>query len=217
MAILEFSVNVVLALAALVIAIFQWKEERRFAKEEKEEQQARAEEKLIVEEIVRQIGQIERCSEGILRFQEAMEQSARRQDNDPDAVAALFDQMLEQYEKDFQTVSPMLQLLYEELLQNEERFPMSHGYGRYIVELRAILDFRTVVRQRRNNDYDSMRIRFHQILTRAWNEGGTITPEYATELGHLTEQMIRSLEPYYKHAQTIAVLVHELKIKYQNA
>ncbi len=215
MTVLEFVIEVTLAVAALVIAILQWKEERRISKEEKNENVLRAKEKSIVNEIVNQIDEIEKCSDYILSFAEKMAELSRKKDTSPDVAIKLFDDLIEQYTEHFNNIAPRFNLLYIELLKNEERFPMSYGYNRYIVEIREILDLDAVERERRINNYDACRIRFHEILVNAWENGGYLSPETRLELGQLAEKMIRALEPYFRHAQKINTVLFELSVKYK--
>ena len=158
MELFEFIINLLVALAALVIAFFQWKAEIRKSNEEAKELSRLEDEKRTVQGIVEQILKSEECSTSILEFKSKMDAFADSKNSNPNEVMATFDKMLEEYTTIFKKIEPYLKSLYKELLANEEKFPMSHGYGRHITDLRAILDFDAVERKRRNNNYDRLRI-----------------------------------------------------------
>ena len=204
----------VLAFFALVVAIIQVNGERRTQKEEIREREKREEEKRTIDIILKEAKKAESCKEVMANFRGFIDGISRRSDSDPQSVMDLFDQALEDYENKFQEIKPSLEKLYEELLINEEKFPMAYGYGRYITEVSAILDFDAVLRERRMLGYDSARMQVHQILTDVWNEGGELDPDSAQAVGELTEHMVQALEPYYKHAQRINTLLFELGTKY---
>lgn len=214
MGILEFIINLLVALAALFIAFFQWKEEIRKSKEEENEERRREEEKRTVQGIVEEVLKIEECSKSILDFRTKMDKFADSKNSDPNKVMATFDTMLEEYTAIFKEIEPHLKRLYKELLANEEKFPMSHGYGRHISDLREILDFDAVERKRRNNNYDRLRIEIYLQLTEVYKKGGKLTPQLRADFGQKTEQMFRALEPYYEHSHRIQTILYELKVKY---
>ncbi len=207
-------VEIIIALLGLVIAYFQWNGEKRAAKEEKKEEARRKEEKAIIQKLLKRVSDAEQCSRTMSQFRSDISAASRRTDNDPNQIMSLFDKTIEQYEGSFRTAVPILKDIYDELLKNEERFPMSHGYGRYIIELREILDYDAVERERRRNGYDSLRLQAHQTLTEVWNNGGAMNRETALKLGSMTEKMVQALEPYYRHAQRISAVLYELKGKY---
>ena len=126
----------------------------------------------------------------------------------------LFDTMINDYAAEFEEISPILTDLYDLLLQNEERFPMSHGYGRYISELKEILDFDSVERARRCNGYDRLRLDNQAILTEIINNGGAFPMEARLAVGQNVEGMMQALEPYYVHSRKIHDILFELKCKY---
>ena len=151
MGIIEFLANITLALGALIIAILQWREELRAIKAEKQEEAAREHEKATMQTILTEILKVEECTKCISSFTSTMSTLSKRNDNNPIDIMRLFDTMINDYAAEFEEISPILTDLYDLLLQNEERFPMSHGYGRYISELKEILDFDAVERARRCN------------------------------------------------------------------
>ena len=99
--ILEFAIEVTIAIVALIIAILQWKEERRISKEEKTENSLRIQEKLVVNEIANQIDEIEKCSDYIFEFMAQMDGLSKKQDSDPSVVMGIFDNLIEQYTQNF--------------------------------------------------------------------------------------------------------------------
>lgn len=213
----EFVCEIFLAMVATIIAFFQWRDQLRYAKEEKKEAAKREEEKRIMQTIVLEISEIEKCTDKINEFKNIMSELSKRNDSSPNYVMQIFDETMEQYENSFKEIFPHLERLYNELLLNEERFPMSHGYGRYIADIRTILDFDLVKRQRRNNNYDKLRIEIHRLMLEAWkNNDGYLTPEVRLTIGEKTEQMVRALEPYYCHATQINSVLYELKTRYEN-
>ena len=94
------------------------------------------------------------------------------------------------------------------------RFNRDHGYGRYIVEIRELLDLDAVVRERRRNGYDAARIQIHQTLKQVWDNGGNLDRDTAMKLGAMTERMVQALEPYYRHAEKLDTVLYELQAKY---
>ena len=214
MELFEFIINLLVALAALVIAFFQWKAEIRKSNEEAKELSRLEDEKRTVQGIVEQILKIEECSTCILEIKAKMDAFADSKNSNPNEVMATFDKMLEEYTTIFKKIEPYLKSLYKELLANEEKFPMSHGYGRHITDLRAILDFDAVERKRRNNNYDRLRIEVYVQLSEVYKNGGKLTPQICAEFGQKTEQMFRALEPYYEHSHQIQSILYELKVKY---
>lgn len=217
MEVLDMVIESVLALLALVIAVFQWNGERRVRKAEEAEERRRAEEKRVIGELLENAKSAEQCTQTIVSFKEKTDSVSERTDNDPLKVFKLFDQALEDYERAFEDVKPFLTRLYTVLLENEERFPMANGYGRYIHELREILNLDAVQRRRRINGYDHARLTAHMTLVKVWNEqGGKMDSETRQLLGKLTEKMVQALEPYYQHADRIGALLFELSAKYHN-
>ena len=214
MEIFEFVINFLMAFAALIIAFFQWKAEIRKSNEEAKELKRLEDEKRTVQGIVEQILKIEECSKSILEFKSKMDEFAKSKNSNPNEVMATFDKMLEEYTDIFKKIEPHLKSLYKELLTNEEKFPMSHGYGRHITDLRAILDFDAVERKRRTNNYDRLRIEVHMRLSEVYKNGGRLTPEICLENGQKTELMFRPLEQYYEHSYRIQTILYELKVKY---
>ena len=214
MDIISLVVQSLLAVLALIIAIFQWNAEKRAAEEEKKEQEDRRQEKQVIQQLLQKVSDAEECSRTMTRFRTEMSALSRRSDNDPQTVMDLFDEMIRKYEESFREIAPTLREIYEALLKNEERFPMSNGYSRYILDLREILHYDALERERRNNDYDSLRARFHQTIAAAYENDGVLSMDERLELGSMVERMIRGLEPYYRHTERIAAVLYELKAKY---
>lgn len=214
---LSMVIEIALAFLALVIAALQWNGELRSRRAEEKEEQRRSEEKRVIAELLTNAGNAEQCTQTIMAFRENIESLSRRSDNDPQRLMDMFDKTLEDYEDAFQVAKPFLTQLYTVLLENEERFPMANGYGRYIDELRQILNLEAVKRWRRINGYDQARITAHTTLVKVWNErGGKLDSETALFLGELTEKMVQGLEPYYAHAEQISALLFELSAKYRS-
>ena len=214
MGIIEFLANITLALGALIIAILQWREELRAIKAEKQEEAAREHEKATMQTIVTEILEVEECTKCISVLTSTLSQYSMHGNANPIEVLQLFDAMTDNYTAEFEEISPVLTELYDLLLQNEEKFPMSHGYGRYISELKEILDFDAVLRERRRNGYDTARYDMQNILIDLINKGGDIPMEVRMILGQKVEDMVQALEPYYVHSRKIHDILFELKCKY---
>ena len=209
---MDVVIDLVLAALGLIIAYFQWSAERRAAAEERKEQEDRKEEKVIIRSLLSRVAEAEKTRGSLKRMHEELSTPH----TDPNEITGIFDEAIERYESNFQTVRPLLKSIYDELLKNEERFPMSHGYGRYITELREILNYDAVVRERRILGYDAARIQTHEILMDAWNNrGGQLREQDRAELGSLAETMVQTLEPYYHHADRIGSVLYELQAKYR--
>ena len=211
---MDVAIEILLALLGLIIAYYQFRAERRAAKEEQLEQEKRRQEREDIGRILEKVRTVESCSATMQKFKSEITAASKNTNNDPNQVTAMFDQMLNQYEQSFRQVAPTLRGLYNTLLANEERFPMSHGYGRYIVEIRELLDFDAVLRERRRNGYDATRIQIHQTLKQVWDNGGNLDRETALKLGSMTERMVQALEPYYRHAEKLDTVLYELQAKY---
>ena len=216
MDILSLIVDSVLAILALIIAIIQLLGEKRARKEERMEEENREKEKEIIGKILEQSEKVELLANGIRDFKDKIDGLTKKTDNDPVAVMRLFDEAVDGYDNNFNEVKEYLTVLYIELLRNEERFPMAHGYGRYISELRKILDIDALQRARRIKGYDHARLSIHRMLQDCWeNNDGILSQETALMIGQQTEKMILSLEPYFEHADAINALLFELKTKYE--
>ena len=211
---MDVAIEILLALLGLVIAYYQFRAERRAAKEEQLEQEKRRQEREDIGRILEKARAVESCIATMQKFKSELSAAFRSTDNDPNRIMEIFDQMPDAYEQSFRQVAPTLRNLYNTLLANEERFPMSHGYGRYIVEIRELLDYDAVLRERRRNGYDATRIQVYQTLKQVWDNGGKVDRETAMELGTMTERMLQALEPYYRHAEKLETVLYELQAKY---
>ena len=141
---------------------------------------------------------------------------AKAKNNNPVEVIDIFTKAVDGYEEDFKLIEDRLRALYCYLIKNEENFPMAHGYGRYIEDMREILNFDGVLRQRRINGYDHAIITLISTVNEIYEKyNGQVSPELALRMGKQVEIMMQALEPYYKHAEVIELLLNELDIKYQ--
>lgn len=91
---------------------------------------------------------------------------------------------------------------------------MAHGYGRYIEDLRTILNFEDVKREKFLNGYDNLIVASYRILQNCYKKGGKISEEEGAQLGQLFFELQKTIVPYYKHADLIAAVIDELSIKY---
>ncbi|MBR6211115.1 MAG: hypothetical protein IKQ81_08185 [Clostridiales bacterium] len=216
MEVLSLVIESVLAILALIIAVIQLIGESRDRREEKKEKANREKEKVAIGAILRNAQEAAKLSDKITSFSDTMSELSKSTGNDPSRVIPMFDKMIEDYEANFFQIKPYLEDLYKKLVENEEMFPMAYGYGKYIQELRDILNIEYLRRARRNGGYDAARIRVHHLLVKCFKEqGGKLDPETALEIGHNTEHMIRALEPYYRQAETIKAILFELNTKYE--
>lgn len=216
MEILSLVIESVLAILALIIAVIQLIGESRDRREENKEKINREKEKVAIGSILMNAKEAAKLSDKIDSFSNTMSELSKSTGNDPSRVIPMFDKMIEDYEANFFQIKPYLEDLYKKLIENEEMFPMAYGYGKYIHELRDILNIDYLRRARRNAGYDEARIRVHILLMKCFKEqGGKLDNETALEIGRNTEHMIRALEPYYRHAETIKAILLELNTKYE--
>lgn len=215
MDIISLIVESILAILALIIAIIQLIGENRVRAEEKREEEKLAKEKADIGKLVANIKEMQLLTVNIKNFKSEMDGLSRNTHNNPVDVMKIFDKAVDGYEKDFRGIESRLQDLYSYLIKNEENFPMAHGYGRYITDMRKILNFDDVLRQRRINGYDRSRIAVHRTINEIFEKyDGQVPPELARFMGEQTEIMMQALEPYYDHADSIETLLNELDIKY---
>lgn len=215
MDIISLVVESILAILALIIAIIQLIGENRVRAEEKREEEKITIEKKEIGEQVAKIKEMQQLTTNIKNFRSEMDKLGGKTKNNPVDVMEFFDKMVDGYEEDFRAIESRLQDLYRYLIKNEEKFPMAHGYGRYITDMRKILNYDEVLRQRRINGYDHSRMLVHLTLKEIWEKyDGQVSPELARRMGEQVEIMMQALEPYYDHADSIETLLNELDIKY---
>ncbi len=209
--------EIILAVLGTVIAVFQFIGERRISREERKEQLNRENEKKTIEQILKSTKEADELVSDLNGFKAKIDMLSHTTKNDPQETVELFDKAIDEYEENFKSIESKLRRLYEELLMNEERFPMAYGYGRYIQELRGILNFDELLRSRRIAGYDKHRVNFYYILKDCVeNKGGKVDMQVSAQLAHEMEEMVHAMEPYFKHAESISSLLEELKIKYEN-
>lgn len=152
--VLSLTIESLLAVLAIIITIIQWFGEIRARKEELKEEENRTKEKESIGRILNEVMKAKTMVDSIIEFKNSLDMLSQQQDNDPGDILNMINGALNKYEYDFKEIEPSFEKLYVELIENEERFPMAHGYGRYINDLRRIINFEDVKRQRRNNGYD---------------------------------------------------------------
>lgn len=213
-------IDTVLAVLALIIAFFQFVGEKRAQKEEKAEEKKRADEQKTISGFVTKLKEIEPMLNKLYEFDNVINNLAKTDNNQPADVIKIIDAAVEQYEKDFIVVKPTLESIYNEMVKYEDKFPMAHGYGRYIIDFRTILNFEGLLRLRRKAGYDKARIEYYNILRSLYEHRDMPDDMRRTKflnLGKETEKMIVALhEVYFSHADLIRAVVSELETKYKD-
>ena len=211
-------VDSLLAIAALVIAVIQWIGEIRERKAAADEEKKRNDEKAQVKDILNKINDIDFdiMDKAVDRiYSIAGVARKENQGQDPSEVIKIIDDALDAYEECFKANKKNLEELYMILLRNEDRFPMAHGYGRYIEDLREILNYDGLIRKRRIAGYDYARVQYYYVQMHVMHEKGGIVDASASEqLAKLLEMMMQGLEPVLCHADKINSLLDELHCKY---
>lgn len=213
--IISLIVESVLAILALAIAAIQFIGEVRAHKEEEKEKAKLLQEKNLIEMIVSYMTEAQNTVDYMRGFRQSIEERMCRNDNNPDDTFKFFNDSVNEYEEKFKHAEEtVLRPIYIWLLKNEDKFPMAHGYGRYIEDLRTILNFEDVKRAKFLNGYDNLIVASYRILQNCYKKGGKISEEEGAQLGQLFFELQKTIVPYYKHADLIAAVIDELSIKY---
>jgi len=216
MDVISLLVESILAILALVIAVFQFIDEVRARKEDEKEKAKLEQEKKLIEMIVTVMKDAQDTVDYMKDFRKNIDEMMMRNDNNPVDTFNFFNNAINGYEEKFkQAEDKVLRRIYVWLLKNEEKFPMAHGYGRYIEDLRTILNFEKIKREKFLNGYDNIYMMSYRLIDNCINKkGGKISSEDAAQLGQLFFELNKSAEPYYRHADMIASVIEELSIKY---
>ncbi len=211
-------ISVAIAIIGTMIADRQLKGEQREREEKKREDEKRAEEKRSIAEIMKSLEEASKCERELDSFINEIYQKSHSKTNSPDEFVTAFANMLDKYEELFSSIKAPLADLYAALIINEDRFPMAHGYGRYIEDLRIILDFDRLRREVKNAGYDHAMYKFVELNNNLAAQQATLSPSKLDEgklaLGELANVILESFDPLREHSERISAVIRELKIKY---
>lgn len=212
-------ISIVLAIIGTIIAYRQLKGEQRVRDELKKEEEKRAEEKESIKGIMQSLDEASKCEELLDDFKKKIYKNSKRKDNDPGEFANSIDDLISEHKKIFDSFTKPLNNLYSALIVNEDRFPMAHGYGRYIEDLRVILNYDLLRRQLKMAGYDRLMSQFAEIHNYLFTHQEFLEKDEfqngLLKLGELADPIFNSLSPLFDHAEKISDVINELKIKYK--
>ncbi len=191
--------EIFIALVALVIAIFQAKNERIQRKQEalkekelKEKQELLEKLSSATSEIVKPIEAINEFSDGIKTFHdEALVQHIVNGTNE------IINQEVEFYEK--------IYVLYADMLRNETVFSMSYGFERYIISFRNYIQCDQVI--------NSLTEKYKNLIGYIETHRESFSP---AELSNLVNEVLAEINNIIGYNKEILPICRELQLKYQS-
>ncbi len=216
---MSVTLDIILAVAALIIAYIQLRGDQRERKAEADEEARREEEKKQVASILDDLDKLEKCRDVIKNSLKNIDDIANKT-GEPMVTLNSLNKAIIEYEDVFEKNRDILRKLYNALLTNEEKFPMAHGYGRYIEDLRFILNYDAVIRRRRKQGYDRQCIEYIRLYKQFSEDFESISKDkdkladFSGQFADLLYKMMDSLEPMFEHGDRMSAVIDELNAKY---
>ena len=205
--IVSLVIESLLALAAVIIAAIQLIGEIRERKAGHAEEEKRDKEKIKVREIVDTLEPLNRWKDEVVSSLSERLKESKSAYQKPEDTRNNLTYCIDKYKRVFIANMPGLEKVYRILLENEDSFPMSHGYSRYIDDLRDILNLESVTRKMEIAGYYQFCEKLEMIIEES------NSPENS-EYQELMDSLPRILEPIFEHSDRLSAVLRELSIKY---
>lgn len=204
LSIIETILTLVLTALATLIAVLQFKNERRKTKEEEsEKQRLEAEESVLID----LVACTDHVDDPIKEFDSLMEKLIRPESQEMFVEATKgAGKCLKAYGVALDSISP----LYERLLINEEKFPLSRGFERYINAFREFL----ITQERHERAWCSY-TSFRVWICKLYEESSTLQEKDVDEFNNRLDAIFDEIDELNKAAKDLLPYIEEIRLKYK--